>query len=223
MTNVSELVATVLYQDVQIAQNLAFSELSMEKAVLDLAEPLPVATELSVRIDHPEGQVLGQAVVTRVREGRGAGETGCMHVRWVEFADADFARLAGWMSAPDAAPPVKPAPQPAKAVPAPEPAPEAVASEEPAPEIVAEAVPEASVSVPEAVAEEGERTIPIDAGATVLDLAAVTDGQPAEDTSAHEGTEGNGEEISVVEEEGSTSGDEEGGDKKKRRRRTKKK
>jgi len=242
MTNVSELVATVLYQDVQIAQDLAFSELSMENAVLDLSEPLPVASELSVRIDHPDGQVLGHAVVTRVRESRAAGESGCMHVRWVEFTDADFARLAAWVSATDAQPPKKRAPKAPKAAPPPEPvvaeeaapepvvaeeaAPEPVVAEEAAPEpvVAEEAAPEPSDSVPEPVSEENDRTIPIDPGATALDLAAVSDSMPVEDTAAHDGSaEGNGDEISVVEEEGSSSGDEEGGDKKKRRRRTKKK
>ncbi|MBU1412885.1 hypothetical protein KKD52_00225 [Myxococcota bacterium] len=262
MTNVSELVATVLYQDVQIAQDLTFSELSMENAVLDLSEPLPVASELSVRIAHPDGQVLGHAVVTRVRESRATGESGCMHVRWVEFTDADFAMLAGWVSATDAQPPKKRAPKQPKAAPAPEPAPEPVVAEEAAPEpapepvvaeeaapeaapepvvaeeaapeaapepvVAEEAAPEAAPepvdSVPEPVSEEGERTIPIDPGATMLDLAAVSDAMPVEDTAAHEGSsDGSGEEGSSAEDDGSSSGDEEGGDKKKRRRRTKKK
>ena len=234
MTNVSELVATVLYQDVQIAQDLTFSELSMENAVLDLSEPLPVASELSVRIAHPDGQVLGHAVVTRVRESRTTGESGCMHVRWVEFTDADFAMLAGWVSATDAQPPKKRAPKQPKAAPAPEPAPEPVVAEEAAPEpapepvVAEEAAPEAAPepvdSVPEPVSEEGERTIPIDPGATMLDLAAVSDAMPVEDTAAHEGSsDGSGEEGSSAEDDGSSSGDEEGGDKKKRRRRTKKK
>ncbi|MBU1068050.1 hypothetical protein KJ975_00645 [Myxococcota bacterium] len=248
MTNVSELVATVLYQDVQIAQDLSFSELSMENAILDLPDPLPVASELSVRIAHPDGQVLGHAVVTRVRESRATGESGCMYVRWVEFSDADFAMLAGWVSATDAQPPKKRAPKPPKAAPAPEAAPELVVAEEPAPEpapepvvaeeaapepapepVVAEepapeAAPEPSDSVPEPVSEEADRTIPIDPGTTVLDLSAVSDTMPVDDTAALDGSsDGNGDEVSVVEEEGSSSGDEEGGDKKKRRRRTKKK
>ncbi len=218
MTNVQNLVASVLYQDVQIARNLSFSELSMENAVLEMPEPLPVASELSVIFDHPEGKVQGAAVVTRVRESRASGEAGQMHLRWVEFSDAGFATLAGWVSEPGAAAPRKPAPEPVVAA-APEPVVDA------APEAVVAAAPEPVVdAVPSRVVDEIESTIPIDPGATSLDLPAIPDAQSTEDTAAHDGSaDGTGEEGASADDDGSPSGDEEGGDKKKRRRRTKKK
>jgi hypothetical protein len=234
MTNVSELVASVLYQDVQIAQNLAFSEVSVENAVLEIPEPLPVASELSVRIVHPDGQVLGQAVVTRVRESRASGEAGQMHLRWVEFTDADFAMLAGWVSASDVQPPKKPKSSRAAHRAAHKPDPVVVPEADPV--VVPEADPgvasdEAPVVgfVPQPVVEEDERTIPIDPGTTVLELPAVSDELPGEDPAAHE--DAGGEEISVVDEDGASSegedgassGGEDGAEKKKRRRRTKKK
>jgi hypothetical protein len=240
MTSVQDLVASVLYQDVPISQNLPFSALDMEHAVLELPDPLPVATELAVRIDHPEGQVLGQAVVTRVRESRAAGEPGQMHLRWVEFADEDFKRLSGWILAPGESVPRRPAPVvPAPVVPAPAPpAPEEAAAPEPVPEEAApEPVPEAAApeeapepaptpeaGVPAPVDEETERTIPVDPGATAVELVAIPDAPadaPVQETGALEG----GEEISVVEEGGGEDGSGDGGEggQKKRRRRTKKK
>ena len=223
MTNVHELVASVLYQDVQIAQNLSFSELSMENAVLEMPEPLPVASEMSVRIAHPDGAVLGAAVVTRVRESRAAGEAGQMHLRWVEFSDGDFARLADWVAAPPGvARPKKPEPVVASE-------PEPVVASEPEPVAPAEPV----ASIPDGpVAGEDERTLPIDPGATMLDLQAIPEATPGEDTAAHEAggadtgsAESTGEEISVVDEDGESSGSPstEDGATKKRRRRTKKK
>jgi len=239
MTNVHELVASVLYQDVQIAQNLSFSELSMENAVLEMPEPLPVASEMSVRIAHPDGAVLGAAVVTRVRESRAAGEAGQMHLRWVEFSDGDFARLADWVAAPPGvARPKKPEPVVASE---PEPVvasePEPVVASEPEPVVASEPEPvapaEPVASIPDGpVAGEDERTLPIDPGATMLDLQAIPEATPGEDTAAHEAggadtgsAESTGEEISVVDEDGESSGSPstEDGATKKRRRRTKKK
>lgn len=234
MTSVHDLVASVLYQDVPLGRALPFSSLDMENAVLEMPDPLPVATELAIRIDHPDGQVLGQAVVTRVRESRTAGEPGQMHLRWVEFADADFTRLSGWILAPGESAPRRPAPMvaaPAPApepalAPAPEPAPESDAAPEPeaAPEAAPEVAPEAGVPAP--VDEESERTIPVDPGATAVELVAIPDAPVADGPVQETGAIDGGEEISVVE-EGDGGGDAGGGEgdggQKKRRRRTKKK
>ena len=249
MSSDSNLVASVLYQGVPIAQNLPFSEVSMENAVVEMPDPLPVATELAIRVDHPDGQALGNAVVTRVRESRGAGEPGKMHLRWVEFSDADFTRLSGWVLNLGEVAPKKPTHEPAAPAPepAPEPEPAVGAAPEPAPEPVAgvpepvagvpepvepDPAPDAGVPAPDAgvpapVSDEAERTIPIDPGATSVDLLAIPDPPHEDAQGAETGAIEGGEEISVVE-EGDSGGGEDGaggdaGGAKKRRRRTKKK
>lgn len=226
MRHLQAMKASVVYQGVFVARDADFLHMDTEKAGLAVDDPLPVATELTLEVHHAGGVVKGSAIVTRVQESRSESEKGQMHVRWVEFSDADLERLSSWLAQnPMDALPVLPEPavsqaaEPAAAAPDVT-APAAVAMPA-APDVTApmetvqsgapaeESVPDA---VPQAVHDE-ERTLPVDS-ATQIDMPAITEDAPQQDGE-------NSDPSHSPSDPGSEKGEEDGGDKKKRRRRRK--